>query len=65
MDGLQRIAVLQLDQPIEVESFQGAAAIELQLVGRPFQVTANSKRSRWTPGLPVEITDFEQLAKAC
>ncbi len=63
LERLKRIAALQLDQPIDVESFQGAAAIELQLVGRPFQVLANSRRSRWTPGLPVEITDFEQVAK--
>lgn len=63
MEQLKRIAVLQLDQPIDVDSFQGAAAIELQLAGRPFQVLSNSRRSRWTPGLPVEITDFEQVAK--
>ena len=63
LDGLQRIAALQLDEPIDVDSFQGAAAIELQMVGRPFQVLANSRRSRWTPALPVEITDFEQVAK--
>ena len=63
IERLKRIAVLQLDQPIDVESFQGATAIELQLAGRPFQVLSNSRRSRWTPGLPVEITDFEQVAK--
>ncbi len=63
LERLKRIAVLQLDQPIDVESFQGAEAIELQLIGRPFQVLANSRRSRWTPGLPVEINDFEQVAK--
>ena len=63
LERLKRIAALQLDQPIDVESFQGAAAIELQLVGRPNQVLANSRRARWTPGLPVEITDFEQVAK--
>ena len=63
LDKLKRIASLQLEQPIDVDSFQGAAAIELQMVGRPFQVLANSRRSRWTPALPVEITDFEQVAK--
>ena len=62
-EDLPRIAPLQIDEPIDVDSFQGASAIELQLVGQPFQVKANSRRSRWTPGLPVEITDFEQVAK--
>ena len=60
---LQRISPLQIDDPIEVESFQNAAAIELQMVGLPFQSIANSRRARWTPNLPIDISKFEQLGK--
>lgn len=60
---LHRISPLQIDDPIEVESFQNAAAIELQMVGLPFQKVANSRRARWTPNLPIDISQFEQLGK--
>ena len=60
---LPRFSPLQMDQPIDVVSFQSAAAIELQLVGHPFQTLANSRRAKWTPGLPIDIADFEQLGK--
>ena len=60
---LPRIASLQLDEHFDVVSLDQAAAIELQLCGVPFQTIANSRRARWTPGLPVEIADFEQLEK--
>lgn len=60
---LQRISPLHMDQPIDVVSFQDAAAIEMQLVGHPFQTLANSRRAKWTPGLPIDIADFEQLGK--
>ena len=60
---LPRIASLQLDEPLDVALFEQAAAIELQLCGIPFQSFANSRRARWTPGLPVEIAEFEQLEK--
>ena len=35
----------------------------MQLVGHPFQTLANSRRAKWTPGLPIDIADFEQLGK--
>ena len=60
---LPRFSPLQLDQPIDVVSFHHAAAIEMQLVGQPFQTLANSRRAKWTPGLPIDIADFEQLGK--
>jgi hypothetical protein len=60
---LPRIASLQLDEPLDVATLDQAAAIELQLCGVPFQTLANSRRARWTPGLPVEIAEFEQLEK--
>ncbi len=60
---LPRFSPLQMDQPIDVVSFENAAAIELQLVGHPFQNLANSRRAKWTPGLPIDIADFEQLEK--
>jgi len=58
-----RIASIRLDQPIDVESLQSAAAIELQMFGVPFQTLPSSRRACWTPGFPVELSDFEQLAK--
>ncbi len=60
---LHRISPLQIDDPIEVQSFQNAAAIELQMVGLPFHKLANSRRARWTPNLPIDISKFEQLGK--
>ena len=60
---LSRIASLQLDENFDVVSLDHASAIELQLCGVPFQPIANSRRARWTPGLPVEIADLEQLEK--
>ncbi len=60
---LPRFSPLQMDQPIDVVSFHQAAAIEMQLVGHPFQTLANSRRAKWTPGLPIDIADFEQLGK--
>jgi len=60
---LPRFSPLQMDQPIDVVSFHNAAAIELQLFGHPFQTLANSRRAKWTPGLPIDIADFEQLGK--
>ena len=60
---LHRISPLQIDDPIDVESFQNAAAIELQMVGLPFQTLTNSRRARWTPNLPIDISQFEQLGK--
>ena len=58
-----RIAAVHCDQPIVAETLETAAAIELQMVGVPFQTFANSRRARWTPGLPIELSDFEQLGK--
>ncbi len=58
-----RVASIQIDQPIDSESFRTAAAIELQLFGVPFHTYPNSRRARWTPGLPIEISHFEQLSK--
>ena len=60
---LPRVASLRLDEPIDVATLDHAAAIELQLCGVPFQSLANSRRARWTPELPIEIADFEQLEK--
>ena len=60
---MHRISPLQIDDSIEVESFQNTAAIELQMVGLPFQTLANSRRARWAPNLPIDISKFEQLGK--
>ena len=60
---LQRISPLRIDEPVDAASFQNAAAIELQLVGLPFQTLVNSRRARWTPCLPIDISKFEQLGK--
>jgi len=54
---------LGIDEPMDVRTLTHARAIELQLVGQPFQRIASNRRARWVPGLPVEITEFEQLAK--
>ena len=59
----KRIAPLQFDEPIDVEAFQGAAAIEFQLYGLPFRSLPSSRRAKWTPSVPIEIFKFEQLAK--
>ena len=58
-----RISPLKIDEPFDAPSFQNAAAIELQMVGLPFQTLANSRRARWTPCLPIDISKFEQLGK--
>lgn len=58
-----RVASIQLDEPIDIASLDNAAAIELQLFGVPFHTYANSRLARWTPGLPIELSHFEQLAK--
>ena len=60
---LPRVASLRLDEPIDIATLDHAAAIELQLCGVPFESLANSRRASWTPGLPIEIADFEQLEK--
>ena len=60
---MQRISPLRIDEPIDAAYFQNAAAIELQLVGLPFQTIANSRRARWTPNLPIDISKIEQLGK--
>jgi len=60
---LYRISPLQIDDPIELNRFQNAAAIEMQLVGLPFQTLANSRRARWTPNLPIDISKHDQLGK--
>ncbi|MEI7458129.1 MAG: hypothetical protein WCK15_01905 [Pirellula sp.] len=59
----KRIAPLQFDEPIDVEAFEGAAAVEFQLYGLPFRSLPSSRRAKWTPSLPIEIFEFEQLAK--
>ena len=58
-----RISPIGIDQPIDVESFRHCSAIELQLFGLPFQTLANSRRARWTPALPIDLSDFEQMEK--
>ncbi len=58
-----RIAPLQLDEPIDVEAFERAAAVEFQLYGLPFRSLPSSRRAKWTPNLPIEMFEFEQLAK--
>ena len=50
---LPRVASLRLDEPIDIATLDHAAAIELQLCGVPFESLANSRRARWTPGLPI------------
>jgi hypothetical protein len=62
-NGSNRIAPLHLDEPIDVHQLQNAQAIELQMFGLPFQTLPNARRGRWTPGLPIEISNFEQLGK--
>lgn len=59
----RRILPLSIDEPIDVESIQHACAIEFQLYGVPFQALPSSRRARWTPSLPIDISDHEQLAK--
>lgn len=58
-----RMAPLQFDEPIDVEAFEGAASVEFQLYGLPFRSLPSSRRAKWTPNLPIEIFEFEQLAK--
>jgi hypothetical protein len=58
-----RMAPLQFDEPIDVEAFEGAAAVEFQLYGLPFRSLPSSRRAKWTPNLPIEMFEFEQLAK--
>ena len=59
----KRITPLQFDEPIDVEAFEGAAAVEFQLYGLPFRSLPSSRRAKWTPSVPIEIFEFEQLAK--
>ncbi len=61
--GARRISPIEIDQPIDVESLCDCSAIELQLFGLPFQTLPNSRRARWTPALPIDISKFEQLEK--
>ncbi len=61
--GAHRISPIEVHQPIDVESLRDCSAIELQLYGLPFQTLPNSRRARWTPALPIDISDFEQLGK--
>ena len=59
----KRIAPLQFDEPIDVEAFEGAAAVEFQLYGLPFRSLPSSRRAKWTQSVPIEIFEFEQLAQ--
>ncbi len=58
-----RIASIHVDQPVDIDAIRNSAAIELQMFGVPFETLHNSRRSRWMPSLPIEILEFEQLAK--
>jgi len=57
-----QMAPLYLDEAVDVSAFAGASAIEFQLYGLPFQSLPSSRKAKWTPGLPIEIFDYEQLA---
>ncbi len=59
----KRIASIHVDQPVDIQAIRFSAAIELQMFGVPFETMHNSRRSRWMPSLPIEISEFEQLAK--
>lgn len=63
VDSPQRIASIDLDEPIDAAALAGASAIELQLYGVPFRSHSSSRRAKWTPSLPIEIFHFEQLSK--
>lgn len=58
-----RIAPVPMNDPIDVESLMNATAVELQLFGRPFQPLPKSRRASWTPGLPIDVAEFEELEK--
>lgn len=51
------------DEPIDVESLAAAKAIELQMIGVPFETLPTSRIARWAPCMPIEISTVEQLAK--
>ncbi len=59
----QRIVPLQIDEPIDVDLVEHAAAVEFQMYGLPFHSVPGSRLARWTPNVPVEISDYEQLGK--
>lgn len=57
-----RIAAIEIDTPIDVESIERAEAIQLQFYGIPFHHGAANRFSRWRPAMPIEIHAIEDLA---
>lgn len=60
--GVARIATIEIDTPIDFESIECAAAIQLQFYGIPFHQGAANRYSRWRPAMPIEIQAIEDLA---
>jgi hypothetical protein len=61
-DHVGRIASIEIDTPVDVESIENAAAVQLQFYGIPFQKSTANRYSRWKPGMPIEVKAIEELA---
>ena len=57
------ILAVQPDEPIDAESLAAATSIEFQMFGIPFQALPSSRIARWTPCMPIEIANVDQMVK--
>ena len=51
------------DEPIDAESLAAATTVEFQMFGIPFQALPSSRIARWTPCMPIEVANVDQMAK--
>ncbi|XZE32344.1 hypothetical protein SH501x_003087 [Pirellulaceae bacterium SH501] len=61
-DSAGRVAAIEIDTPVDIESLEYAAAVQLQFYGIPFQRNAANRYSRWKPAMPIEVRAIEDLA---
>lgn len=61
-DYVGRVVAIEIDTPVDIESIDNAAAVQLQFYGIPFQKNAANRYSRWKPAMPIEVRAIEDLA---
>jgi hypothetical protein len=62
IDSAGRVAAIEIDTPVDIESLEHAAAVQLQFYGIPFHKNSANRYSRWKPAMPIEVRAIEELA---